>query len=95
MQQLTAIITGVSQGIRRAVALDLARQNYNVYLIARSKARLDAVAQECRDIGGRAVLCVGDVTKSTDWGAIIDVNLKANMRYTQLLLPHLSNNDGT
>jgi short-subunit dehydrogenase len=56
------LITGASGGLGRALALELARQHASVVLLARRANRLDAVADEIRQIGGRALCVVGDVT---------------------------------
>jgi NAD(P)-dependent dehydrogenase (short-subunit alcohol dehydrogenase family) len=42
----TAIVTGGSRGIGKAIALELAREGANVALVARDKAALDAAAGE-------------------------------------------------
>ena len=49
-----AIVTGASSGIGRALAVELAREGYRVGLIARRADRLDALAAQIRDEGGRA-----------------------------------------
>jgi short-subunit dehydrogenase len=57
----TAAITGASTGIGRAVAIELARRGVAVGLLARRADRLQAVAEEIRDAGGRAVTAACDV----------------------------------
>jgi 17beta-estradiol 17-dehydrogenase / very-long-chain 3-oxoacyl-CoA reductase len=41
-----AVVTGASDGIGKAYASELARQNFNVVLISRTASKLDAVAAE-------------------------------------------------
>ena len=45
----TALITGASSGIGAAFAQELARQKYSLLLVARSKFRLEEIAQQLRD----------------------------------------------
>jgi NADP-dependent 3-hydroxy acid dehydrogenase YdfG len=51
----TAIITGASQGIGKATALLFAKKGYNLVLAARQIERLEAVAEEVRDLGCQAI----------------------------------------
>jgi 3-oxoacyl-[acyl-carrier protein] reductase len=57
----TALITGASQGIGRACALELAKAGAKIALAARNQARLDEVAREIRAAGGTAEVFVLDV----------------------------------
>ncbi|AHJ99606.1 SDR family NAD(P)-dependent oxidoreductase [Hymenobacter swuensis] len=50
----TALITGASRGIGRAIALDLARRGYDVLLTARSEDQLEQAAAEVRQLGQQA-----------------------------------------
>lgn len=64
MQRLegkTAIITGASSGIGRAAALLFSRQGARLVLAARGRERLDALADEIEQAGGRAIAVAGDV----------------------------------
>ncbi|MFI2104646.1 SDR family NAD(P)-dependent oxidoreductase [Isoptericola sp. NPDC019693] len=58
----TALVTGASRGIGRALALGLARAGLDVALVARDAARLAEVAREVRDLGRTAVELPADVT---------------------------------
>ncbi len=49
-----ALVTGASQGIGRAIALELARNGASVALCARSEDKLATVAEEIRASGGAA-----------------------------------------
>ncbi|MER6013196.1 SDR family oxidoreductase [Streptomyces bluensis] len=59
-------ITGASGGIGEATARLLAQRGAGVVLAARRGDRIDAIAQDIRDEGGRAATCVVDVTKAED-----------------------------
>ena len=58
------MVTGSSQGIGRAYALELASRGLNVALVARSKERLEAVAAEVRSHGVEARVIVVDFTNT-------------------------------
>ena len=49
-----AIVTGASQGIGRACALELAKHGASVALLARNQQKLEEVAQEITAAGGKA-----------------------------------------
>jgi 3-oxoacyl-[acyl-carrier protein] reductase len=49
----TAVVTGASEGIGRAIARGLAAEGVRVALLARSRERLERVAGELRAAGGR------------------------------------------
>ena len=59
----SAIVTGGSQGIGKAVAREFAREGVNVAIVARNKERLDATARELSsETGGRVIGLAADVT---------------------------------
>lgn len=47
-----ALVTGASEGIGHAMAMDLARRGFNVCVIARTQARLDELVKEMREAAG-------------------------------------------
>jgi len=58
----TALISGASRNIGRAIALTYAREGAEVILVAREKAgALDEVAGECEKLGARALPILADV----------------------------------
>ncbi len=65
----TALVTGATRGIGRAVALGLADAGLDVALLARDEARLARVAAEVRDRGRTALALPVDVTEP---GAVAD-----------------------
>jgi NAD(P)-dependent dehydrogenase (short-subunit alcohol dehydrogenase family) len=52
LQGKTALVTGASKGLGKAIALELARAGARVALVARDEAKLNAVAAQIRDGGG-------------------------------------------
>lgn len=56
-----AMVTGASSGIGAAAARLFAAEGAAVVLVARRKERLDALVEEIRAVGGRAVAAVADV----------------------------------
>jgi NAD(P)-dependent dehydrogenase (short-subunit alcohol dehydrogenase family) len=61
-----AVVTGASRGIGRGIALVLAEAGADVCIAARSKAELDALATEIRELGRKCVVAVTDVSKQED-----------------------------
>ncbi len=64
-----ALVTGASQGIGSAIARTLAAQGARVVLAARSKDKLDVLAQEIRDGGGDALAFSLDVARTAEIAA--------------------------
>ena len=72
-----AVVTGVGPGLGRAGAMALAREGAAVVLVARSADRLDAIAAEIADAGGRALAVPGSVTHPEDCERIAAAALDA------------------
>lgn len=70
----TALITGASSGIGAVYADRLARQGYDLILVARSRARLNALAERLSDETGRAVEVVAaDLKDPADLRRVEDI----------------------
>jgi len=65
------IITGASSGIGRELAYHLADQGAWLALAARSKDRLQEVAQECHRRGGQALVLQTDVSQEEQCRALV------------------------
>ena len=61
----TALITGASKGLGKAMAVALAAEGAAVALVSRDAEKLNAVAKEIRDAGGRAEVFAADVSDET------------------------------
>ena len=76
LQGKSALVTGASRGIGRAIALALAAEGAQLALLARDGARLQQVAQEVAQIGGQARICVADLSSESELrsaiGAVLD-----------------------
>lgn len=62
----TAVITGGSKGLGKAMALALAQEGASIALVARDKAKLNTVREEIEANGGSATVLTADVTKEGD-----------------------------
>ncbi|QWV92966.1 SDR family oxidoreductase [Geomonas oryzisoli] len=55
------VITGASAGLGRAIAQAFAREGASIGLVARNRERLEAAKVEVEQLGGKALVLVGDV----------------------------------
>ena len=86
MNNPTALVTGASRGLGRALAAGLAREGYDLILDARNAADLDAAA---REIPGTVTAVPGDVTDPAHRAALLRMAQAAGR------LDLLVNNAGT
>src|SRR6266536_696923 len=69
----TAVVTGGSRGIGRAISLELASAGARIVLTCRSDlARAEATAEEIRRLGGQAIAIVADVRSPDEVKALAD-----------------------
>ena len=66
LQGKTALITGGSKGIGKAIAIALAEEGVDVAIAARSQDTLDEAAEEIRSATGRKVIAISADTTSWD-----------------------------
>ncbi len=62
----TAVITGASKGLGKAMAFALGGAGARLALASRNKEQLQAVAEEARKLGAEAEVFVADVTREAD-----------------------------
>lgn len=60
----TAIVTGASRGVGKAVALKLAKYGVNLALVARGSDKLEEVARQAEKLGSKVLVVACDVTDS-------------------------------
>lgn len=82
----TAIITGASSGIGKALAISLVESGFNVMLGARREDKLKALSDQ---LGSRAAYCLTDVTQRDDLSRLVE---HAETRFGQVDI--LINNAG-
>ena len=64
LSKRVALVTGAGSGIGRATAIRLARDGATVGVLSRTDEEVNAVCEEIRELGGRAVALVADVSDS-------------------------------
>lgn len=61
LKNKTILLTGASKGIGKALALQLAEQNVNIGIIARSEAELNEIKTEIEQLGSKCLVFAGNV----------------------------------
>ena len=77
LKDKTAIVTGASRGIGRAIALHLAGEGATVVATARDTALLDALVAEIEAAGGQAIRAAGDLREPATAAAVSKAALDA------------------
>jgi 3-oxoacyl-[acyl-carrier protein] reductase len=72
-----ALVTGAASGIGRAIALDLAREGADLFLVDIKREELDVVASEARSHGVAAFTSVRDLSQPADVSAAVQDVLAA------------------
>ncbi len=71
-----AVVTGASRGIGKTIAVDLAREGCNMVLTARSEAKLQEVAEECRELGAEVLVVGADMVDPESPQMVVDVTME-------------------
>lgn len=79
------VITGASSGMGAAAARHLAAKGASVVLGARRSDRIEALAAEITEAGGKATAVVTDVTKRGDLKTLVDTAVKTYGRIDVLI----------
>lgn len=80
------VLTGASEGIGRALALELARAQARLVLSARNALRLESLADECRALGASALVVPADASRREDCEALADAALAHSGAIDMLVL---------
>ncbi|MCM0607193.1 MAG: SDR family oxidoreductase [Xanthomonadaceae bacterium] len=85
MQKFKTLITGASQGIGAALAYEMSKRGSELFLVARSREKLERVADECKKLGSPVVKVSSyDLSDAKSWDAVaseaeaFDINVLIN-----------------
>jgi len=84
-QRPTAIVTGASRGIGRAIAIRLAREGYDLLIVSRSRTALEETRERVVEAGGDCVIAAEDLV-STESPARIRALIEAEYGRLDLLV---------
>jgi short-subunit dehydrogenase len=79
------LITGASEGIGRELALQLAKEGAWLALASRTRERLEQLAQECKEHGGRAIVVLTDVADAAACRECVETTAKTLGRLDMLI----------
>ncbi|XP_026740484.1 uncharacterized protein LOC113502929 [Trichoplusia ni] len=65
------LVTGGSSGIGAAAAVLFAKEGAAVAVVGRNRAKLDSVAQRCRELGARTLLITADIANDQEASTIV------------------------
>ncbi len=68
----TALVTGATGYIGKAIAITLAREGAFVAVSGRNRLAGEAVVEEIRKLGGKAIFAPADITDGTEVNAMVD-----------------------
>lgn len=79
------VITGASQGIGKAIAIEFAQQNAQVIICARTKTDLDQTKNEIKSLGGYCDAYTVDVSQQNEVQHFFDAVIKKNKKIDVLI----------
>jgi 3-oxoacyl-[acyl-carrier protein] reductase len=88
-QGRSLIVTGASQGIGKAIALELAREGVEVILVDIQKEKLEEVADEISENKGTAAVFSADVSRMDEAMKVVEAVVKGSKK-----IDYLVNNAG-
>ena len=81
----TAIVTGASRGIGKAIAKAFAEAGADLVLVSRNRVALEEVVREIEGLGGKALPVSADIGNTDDINKVIEATLKVSPRIDILL----------
>ena len=85
LKDRVAIVAGIGPGMGRDISLTFAREGADLVIAARSKEKVDAVAQEVEALGRRCVPRVADITSDADCAALAEAAIDSFGRIDTLV----------
>ena len=85
LKNKTAIVTGASQGIGKAIAIKLSNSGAFVYCISRNKEAINKVVSEIKLNGGKAASYACDISNSKNFREIVKIIIQENKKIDILI----------